>query len=1075
MRKINKKKIATIFLLLFIIIIELLALDFSNAEKTKEISLTITDSQKKISDYAFKINAYDSGDSGYYIILPETVNDKKVKNYLVEKKEIETNNETEKTENNTNNVSNEAIQNTNIIDENVINESDNIIQNDIIYENINNAVENNTINETIEMENNEATTVVKMQAGDRVYLTNQELENAQMTIEVEYEEVIEVLPEEEINMVGIATEELPPLFASNSLLSVDTDTSWDGNTATDFNVGNGTQASPYLISTGDELAYLANQVNSGTTYEGVYFQIAADIDLNGKDWKPIGNASNSFRGIIDGAGHTIANAVIKITNTNNNVETYGIFGTIGGGTQETIIKNMSFNNIVVAFNVTRTISSNSYGYKIGIVTGAMYNNSKIQNTSVKNSQINHDGLITAQYNRSWNNTTYYAPILFVGGIAGDAVYSESNENTTGTSSIDYCYSDVDISLNITTGGEGWGISSPTPILCLGQVNIGGIIGRIKSQNTWPANSLYTGTITASNTNYANGLVGPIFGADRENTGYNSTTNMNTIWDGDNRNSYTMNSYYNSYNVYGTTFTSTVTAGNAGTNTQYRRSTDSSNIGYVQGVNKGTYTNNISSRLNTFNQSNQNVTWEYSNNELGLIPRITATATETTDNVCTIDIDDPYNTGSYTYTWYVNGEKNETLTGATGPTLEPSFETEYDIKVVVYDGTYYAVATYYIPRLTIDIEFDVNNTNQSVTATLTGTALQYVDLEDYTYQWYMLDIAGDETKLEGKTSLTLTDLQNAMEYKLVATNNSNSKLSTEGSFIFGTRTVIYVDYYNGNDYNDGYTPETPVESMSTAYSKLKSNGTRNENVIVIMGTNSEYNFFNSQTSTTYAKNATITGKYAGVDYNARWTFGSSSSYFRYLTADLTIMNMTLNGNNGSMYLICQGHSFTIGENVIMDNYATANQNQGLLGGNAPAFHVFAGWYQYNRTRLPNNDCEIIIKSGTYGRIILGGTPGTSSGQGQTTSHDFMGSSMEDSFRVSIKVDIKNSTTPEEYDYDINLLVGGSASGNNYSIVTENIVNGSVGRVLGGSIGDSASRPNRLVVPRKYISRRNDNKY
>lgn len=1083
MKRVNKKKVAIVILLFLIIVIELIALGLSRAEQTKEISLTIIDSQKKIDDFELTLNVYDGGESGYYIILPETINNLKVANYLITKKEIDTDikttKQTETSENTTNenitNILDEDTSNTaneNIANESITNEIENTVENNTTIENTSNTIENNTISENIsntvenviadETSNNEEVTIVKMQAGERVYLTQTELETAKMTIEVEYEE--ESSQEEEINMVDLTTGELPQLFASNSLLSVDTDTSWEGNTATGFNVGNGTQTNPYLISTGDELSYLASQVNSGTTYEGIYFQIATDIDLNGKSWTPIGTINNSFRGIIDGAGHTIANAVISITSSNNNVETYGIFGTIGGGTQETILKNMAFNNITVNFNVTRTISSNSYGYKIGIVTGAMYNNAKIQNTTVKNSQINHDGLITARYSSGWN-TTYYAPILFVGGIAGDAVYGSSDDDTTGTYSIDYCYSDVDISLNVTTSssGGGWGGNNNNSILCFGQVNIGGIIGRIKSQNSWPENSLYTGTITASNTNYAKGLVGPIFGADRNSTGYNTTTNMNTIWNGDNRNSYTMSSYYNNYNVYGTTFTSTVTSGNAGTNTQYRRSTSSSNIGYVQGVNKGTYTNDISSRLNTFNQSNQNVSWEYTNSNLALIPRITATATETADNVCTIDIDDPYNTGSYTYTWYVNGEKNETLTGATGPTIEPSFETEYNIKVVVYDGTYYAVATYYIPRLTIDIEFDVNNTNKSVTAALTGTALQYANLDDYTYQWYMLDIAGDETKLEGKTSLTLTGLQNAMEYKLVATNNETPKLSAEGSFVFGTRTVIYVDYSNGNNNNDGYTPETPVKTLSTAYSKLTSGGTRNENVIVIMGTNSEYNFYNSQTNTTYAKNATITGKYAGVDYNANWTFGSSSSYFRYLTADLTIMNMTLNGNNGSMYLICQGHSFTVGENVIMSNYETASTKQGLLGGNAPAFHVFAGWYQYNKTKLPNNDCEIIIKSGTYGRIILGGTPGTSSGQGQTTSHDFMGSSMEDSFRVSIKVDIKNSTTPENYDYDINLLVGGSASGNNYSIVTENIENGSIGRVLGGSIGDSASRPSRMVIP------------
>lgn len=878
--------------------------------------------------------------------------------------------------------------------------------------------------------------------------------------------VVTTKPTERLNEdLSVVKSLLPKLSTRNNLIGTQMTSIWEGAVSNGLKIGEGTLGSPYLISSGEELAFLANQVNSGTTYEGIYFQIAADIDLNGKNWTPIGNKSNSFRGILDGAGHTIANAVISITNANNDVETYGIFGTIGGGTDKAVIKNIEFNNIQVNLNVTRSISSNSYGYKIGIVTGAIYNNAEVKNVSVKNSQIIHNGTITAIYNQNWSNTTYYAPILFVGGIAGDAVYSSTNENTSGTYNIDYCYSDVDISLNVNTDNTGWGWGSTTPILCLGQINIGGIIGRIRRQNTWPTNSLYSGTITASNSNYTNGLVGPIFGADRNTTGYNSTTNMNNIWNGDNRNSYTMNSYYNNYNVYGTSFTSSVTTGNAGTNTQYRRSTNSNSIGYVQGVNKGIYTNNIGTRLSTFNSSNQNVSWKFENNELSLIPRISATATEMGENLYSIDISDPYNTGTYTYTWYINGQKDDTITGNIGPTLEPNFETGYDVDVVVFDGNYYAIASYSIPRLTIDIGFNINEANDSVTAYLTGTALPYANMEDYTYQWYKIDIIGEETRIEGANSLTLTGLEDGVEYKLIATNNANSKLSAQNTFLYGQRNVIYVSYNYGNDYNDGYTPETPVRTLSTAYSKLSRTGTRNENVIVMMGNYTEYSFFNSQTSSTYAKNVTITGKYGGVDYNANWTFGTSNSsnFFRFLTADLSIMYMTLNGNRGSMYLICQGHSFTVGEQVTMNNYATANSNQGLLGSRAPAFHVFAGWYQYNRTRLPNNDCEIVIKSGSYGRIVLGGTPGTSSGQGQTTSHDFMGSSREDSFRVSIDVDIKNSTTPSSYDYDINLLTGGSACGNNYSIVTENIKNGKIGRLLGGSIGDSASRPRNWNYP------------
>lgn len=731
--------------------------------------------------------------------------------------------------------------------------TENIVSENIITENItvtNNETENIVQeNVTTETANNPETSIVEMNAGDRVYLTQDELENAQITIEIKYDSKqigeqelynhrIELKTDKEIGFAiqgylpqeleiqdeemddetgkkiyqGINQEEnvieevykisfkedysiteenqvqvilsgidetkeysiyeltndntikeiidlskfentisfqndelgtfvvttkpdkklnedlnavkslLPRLAARNNLIGTQMISIWEGAVSNGLKIGEGTLDSPYLISSGEELAFLANQVNSGTTYEGIYFQIAADIDLNGKNWTPIGNKSNSFRGILDGAGHTIANAVISITNANNDVETYGIFGTIGGGTDKAVIKNIEFNNIQVNLNVTRSISSNSYGYKIGIVTGAIYNNAEVKNVSVKNSQIIHNGTITAIYNQNWSNTTYYAPILFVGGIAGDAVYSSTNENTSGTYNIDYCYSDVDISLNVNTNNTGWGWGSTTPILCLGQINIGGIIGRIKSQNTWPTNSLYTGTITASSTNNANGLVGPIFGADRNTTGYNSTANMNNIWNGDNRNSYTMNSYYNTYNVYGTVFTSTVNSGDAPANTQYRKSTSNSNIGYVQGVNKGIYTNNVRTRLDMFNQSNQNVSWEFKNNELSLIPRISVTATETEENVYSIEIDDKYNTGTYTYTWYINGQKDDSITGSTGPTLPANFDTGYDVQVVVYDGTYYGIASYYIPKLYVDIEFTINQNNDSVTAKLVRNSI-----------------------------------------------------------------------------------------------------------------------------------------------------------------------------------------------------------------------------------------------------------------------------------------------------------------------------------------------------------------
>ena len=57
---------------------------------------------------------------------------------------------------------------------------------------------------------------------------------------------------------------------------------WDGASAAPWTKGSGAASSPYIIETAEQLAYLAQHVNAGTTYIGKYFKMAADIDLNGK-------------------------------------------------------------------------------------------------------------------------------------------------------------------------------------------------------------------------------------------------------------------------------------------------------------------------------------------------------------------------------------------------------------------------------------------------------------------------------------------------------------------------------------------------------------------------------------------------------------------------------------------------------------------------------------------------------------------------------------------------------------------------------------------------------------------------
>lgn len=50
-----------------------------------------------------------------------------------------------------------------------------------------------------------------------------------------------------------------------------------------------TQADPYLISNGEELAYLSAQVASGNAFAGKHVTLAANLDMGNVAFTPIGS------------------------------------------------------------------------------------------------------------------------------------------------------------------------------------------------------------------------------------------------------------------------------------------------------------------------------------------------------------------------------------------------------------------------------------------------------------------------------------------------------------------------------------------------------------------------------------------------------------------------------------------------------------------------------------------------------------------------------------------------------------------------------------------------------------------
>ena len=91
----------------------------------------------------------------------------------------------------------------------------------------------------------------------------------------------------------------------------------------------------YLIDDGDKLnwfAYMVNVVNGAANG-----RLTADIDMMGKEFTPIGQDANDFKGHFDGMGHRILNLV---TNPSNNNQ--ALFGqAVGGAVIENVIIDAS--------------------------------------------------------------------------------------------------------------------------------------------------------------------------------------------------------------------------------------------------------------------------------------------------------------------------------------------------------------------------------------------------------------------------------------------------------------------------------------------------------------------------------------------------------------------------------------------------------------------------------------------------------------------------------------------------------------------------------------------------------------
>lgn len=228
-----------------------------------------------------------------------------------------------------------------------------------------------------------------------------------------------------------------------------------------FNEGEGTETSPYMISTAQHLKDLSNYINAGFYMEGVHFKLKNNIDLSSEcgegkgNWIPrIGTDGTyfgaddtplGFKGTFDGDGKTISGFYFN----NSNEWDIALFGCIAvGGT----LKNLHVQGNITArwyaaglvakncgtvsgCTFTGSVTTDSYAAG-GIVSDNRGTVIGCSNSGTINSENDESGGVVGYMNggniKACYNTGTIAGTI-KGGIVGEINYAGGNVT------IDACY------------------------------------------------------------------------------------------------------------------------------------------------------------------------------------------------------------------------------------------------------------------------------------------------------------------------------------------------------------------------------------------------------------------------------------------------------------------------------------------------------------------------------------------------------------------------------------------------------------------------------------------------------------
>lgn len=178
----------------------------------------------------------------------------------------------------------------------------------------------------------------------------------------------------------------------------ETDTSWYDESKEKF-----------TLSDAADLFGFAKLVNEGNKFSGKTVELAADIDLTGYVWTPIGSG-NHFAGTFNGNNHKVTGMSVFAAG----IGYAGLFGYVSGGT----VQNVHVVGKVTAMNVS----------DVGGIVGQVGANSVVQNC-LSEVTVTATGKSTAvggvvgtsvgTINLCWNKEAVAAGNAFVGGVVGN--------------------------------------------------------------------------------------------------------------------------------------------------------------------------------------------------------------------------------------------------------------------------------------------------------------------------------------------------------------------------------------------------------------------------------------------------------------------------------------------------------------------------------------------------------------------------------------------------------------------------------------------------------------------------------